>query len=106
MKKDMFIKEALAGKPLIIVEYRATETGEIRRSVPKAGEAATMPIIKHKVIVGNDSFEVAEFPPDGTKLSEVKAPYKARDLVVFEVASMEKTKYGSRMTGTFHGVLE
>lgn len=106
MKKDTFIKETLAGKPLIVVEYRATETDEIRRSAPKAGESATMPMVKHKVIVGNDSFEVAEFLPDGAKLTDVKAPFKARDMVVFEVHTMEKTKWGSRMSGQFHGVLE
>jgi len=106
MKEAQFIKDALAGRPLIVVEYRATETDTIRRKVVKAGEASTMPIIKHKVLSGNDSFEVAEFLPDGSNLSEVKPPFAFRDLVVFEVDSREVTKYGSRMTGTFHGKLE
>lgn len=106
MKKEQFSKEALAGRPLIIVEYRSTETEELRRKVVKVGEASTMPIVKHKVLVGNDSFEVAEFLADGAKLQDVKAPFVMRDLVVFEVETMEKTKWGNRMSGKFHGKLE
>lgn len=106
MKESEFIKKALSGTPLIVVEYRATETDEVRRKVVKVGESSVMPMVKHKVLVGNDSFEIGEFLPDGAKLSEVKAPYAPRDLVVFEVTTMEVTKYGARMSGTFHGKLE
>lgn len=106
MKQDTFIKSVLAGKPLLLVEYRATETDTINRKVVKAGESATMPVVKHKVLVGNDSYEVAEFLPDGADLSKVKAPFTARDMVVLEIETMERTKYGNRIQGTFHGKLE
>jgi len=106
MKKDKLIEQVLAGRPLLVVEYRATETDTINRKVVKAGESATMPVVKHKVLVGNDSYEVAEFLPDGSDLSKVKAPFTARDLVVLEVETMERTKYGNRIQGTFHGKLE
>lgn len=102
----MFIKSVLAGKPLLLVEYRATETDTINRKVVKAGESAVMPVVKHKVLVGNDSYEVAEFLPDGADLTKVKAPFMARDMVVLEVQTMERTKYGNRINGTFHGKLE
>lgn len=105
MTKQEFIDNVLAGRPLILVEYRATETDTINRKVVKAGESATMPMVKHSVLVGNTSFEVAEFLPDGANLKDVKAPYKLRDMVVIEVETMEATKWGNRMTGTFHGKL-
>jgi len=106
MKKQAFIDAALAGKPVILVEYRATETDTINRKVVKAGESATMPVVKHTVLVGNQSFEVAEFLPDGADLSKVKAPYIMRDMVVIEIESMEQTKWGARMGGKFLGKLE
>lgn len=106
MKKDKFIEAVLAGRPLVLVEYRATETDNINRKVVKAGESATMPIVKHKVLVGNDSYEVPEFLPDGSDLSKVKAPFASRDMVVLELETMEKTKWGNRIAGTFHGKLE
>lgn len=108
MKKDTFITQVLAGKPLILVEYRATETDEINRKVVKAGESAVMPVVKHKVLVGNDSWEVTEFLPDGADLKQVKAPFGLvmRDLVILEVEAMERTKFGNRISGTFLGKLE
>lgn len=106
MKQADLIKHILAGRPLLVVEYRATETDSINRKVVKAGESATMPVVKHKVLVGNDSYEVAEFLPDGSDLSKVKAPFTPRDMVVIEVRTMEQTKWGNRINGEFHGKLE
>lgn len=106
MKKDTLIAQVLAGKPLIVVEYRDTQADTINRRVVKAGESATMGIIKHKVLVGNDSYEVTEFPKDGTDLTKIQKPFNVRDLVVLEIETMERTKYGNRINGTFHGKLE
>lgn len=106
MKKAEFSKLALSGKPLLVVEYREMQLDEVRRKVAKVGEAATMPIIKHKVLVGNDSWEIGEFLKDGVDAKTIKAPFQMRDLVVVEVKSMEVTKWGSRMDATFHGKLE
>jgi len=106
MKKDDMIKAVLAGRPLILVEYRACETDSINRKVVKAGQSSVMPVAKHKVLVENDSWEVTEFLDDGVDLSKVKAPYAMRDMVVLEIKAMERTKYGNRVEGEFHGKLE
>jgi len=106
MKKAEFSKQALAGKPLLVVEYRDTEKDTINRKVVKAGESATMPMIKHKVLVGNDSWELTQFPNSQKEFDEYKSPYAMRDLIVVQVESMEKTKYGSRMNGEILGKLE
>jgi len=106
MKKDTFIAAVLAGNPLLLVEYRATETDTINRKVVKAGESAVMPVVKHKVLVGNDSWEVTEFLPDGSDLSKVKAPFAPREMAVLKVESMERTKFGNRINGEFQGKLE
>lgn len=107
-KEDMF-KLVLSGRPVLLVEYRATETDSVNRKVVKAGESATMPVVKHKVLVGNDSWEVTEFLPDGADLNAAKKPPHGavmRDLLVVEVRSMEKTKWGSRIDGDFLGKLD
>jgi len=106
MKKQVFIDAVLAGRPLVLVEYRATETDEINRKAPKQGESATMPIVKHTILVGNKSYEVAEFLPDKFDVKTYKATYQMRDLVVLEIDGMEKTKWGDRINGEFHGKIE
>lgn len=106
MKKEEYTRRSLSGDPLILVEYRSTEIDEIRRKVVKAGESSVMPMIKHKVLVKNDSYEVAEFVNDGVDLKAYKAPFVMRDMVVFEIDGMEATKWGTRLKGSFHGKLE
>lgn len=106
MKSSEVSKQVLAGRPLMVVEYRATEVDMVNRKVVKAGEAATMPILKHKVLVGNDSWELAQFVKDGVDPSKVAPPGVMRDLIVVEVAAMERTKYGNRMSGEILGKLE
>jgi len=106
MKSSEFSKQALSGRPLLVVEYREMQLDEVRRKVPKVGESATMPLIKHKVLVGNESWEIGEFLPDGADLKAIKPPFQMRDLVVVEVETMEKSKWGSRMQATIHGKLE
>lgn len=106
MKQAEFIKQVLAGKPLVLGEYRNTEKDEINRNVVKAGESATMPIIKHKFIVGDDSFEFPEFPKNAAEFAKYEPPFKTRDMVVIEVHTMEKTKWGARISGALHGKLE
>jgi len=105
MKEAEFIKQTLAGRPLVVVEYRSTETDTIRRKVVKAGESSTMPMVKHTVLVGHQSWEISEFLPDGARLEDVKAPYEFRDMIVVEIETMEATKWGKRLTATFHGKL-
>lgn len=108
MKASEITALVMKGRPVLLVEYRATETDTINRKVVKAGESAVMPVVKHKVLVGNDSWEVTEFMPDGTDLKTVKRPFDAamRDMLVIEVEAMERTKFGNRITGTFLGKLE
>lgn len=106
MKKDKFIESVLSGKPFLHVEYRSFEVDTINRKVVKVGESATMPIKKHKVLVGDDSYEVAEFVAPGEDVSKAVAPYKKGEMVILEIRTMEMTKYGTRINGDFHGKIE
>jgi len=106
MTKEEFVKIVLTGRPVILVEYRSANPDTIRRKVVKAGESAEMPLIKHKVLVGDDSWEVAEFLDDGKSLKDYKVQFVSRDIVAFELESMEKSKWGNRMSGTFLGKME
>jgi len=106
MKKQEFIDKVIAGKPLLHVEYRSCEIDDINRKVVKVGESTTQPIIKHKVLVGDDSYEVGEFPEAGFDRKTYVAPYKKGDMVVLQIRTMEMTKYGTRINGEFHGKIE
>jgi len=106
MKQTEYIQRSLAGERLIIVEFRKTEAEEIRRTAPKAGEKSTMPMAKHTVLSNDESFEVSEFLPDGADVKAVKAPFTKGDKVVLALESMEQTKWGARMRGSFAGKLE
>jgi len=106
MKKDELIKLVLEGKPLLVCEYRNTEKDSINRKVVKAGESATMPILKHKVLVGDDSWELGEFPATREAFDKYASPYKVREMVVVQIETMERTKYGARMQGEILGKLE
>jgi len=106
MKQAEYIKRSLGGERLIIVEFRKTEGDEVRRNVVKAGEKSTMPMAKHTVLSNDESYEVTEFLPDGADVKLVKAPYERGAKVVFALDGMETTKWGTRMSGMFHGPLE
>jgi len=105
MKEQDFIKAVLSGRPLVLVEYRSTETDVINRKVVKTGQSAVMPIIKHKVLVGDNSYELPEFPEEGADLTKYVSPYVQRDTLVVNVLTMEQTKWGSRMSGDILGKL-
>jgi len=106
MKQAEYIKRSLLGERLIIVEFRKTEADEIRRKVVKQGESSTMPMAKHTVLVDSQSFEHAEFLPDGAKLDAVKALYPPRTLVVYKVEGLHRDEYRSQIKGSFEGRLE
>lgn len=106
MKKDDLMKLVLAGKPVLLCEYRSTEKDMVNRKVVKAGESATMPLLKHKVLVGDDSWELGEFPASKEDFDKYKSPYQVRDMVIVQVETMERTKYGTRMQGEILGKLE
>lgn len=106
MKTSVFLSQVRNCVPLILVEYRKMETDELRRSVPKRGESATMPIIKHSVLVDEKSFELAQFVDDDKKVEDYKQVYNKGDKVIIKVEYMEKTKYGDRIQGEIIGKLE
>jgi len=97
--KTELLKNVEAGQPLLVVEYRTAKADTLRIKAPKTGEQSIRPVVKHIVLVGDTSFEVMEWLPDGTDVSKVK-PFLARATrCAIEVHSMEMTDYGNRMSG-------
>lgn len=92
MKTSEATRRILLGEPIIVVEFRKTEADEIRRSVVKTGQASVMPIAKHTVLLGDKSYEVPEFLPDGADIAKVKAPFDRGQKVFFLMEGMEATK--------------
>jgi len=106
MKTSELIRLVLKGRPVLVAKYLGMEKDSIRRRVPKEGESATMPVCKHKLLVGYESFELAVFLDKGQNLEDQKELYEEGTPIVVQVDALEKTKYGNRMQGTIAGPLE
>jgi len=106
MKSAEIIKRWLAGESIVVVEFRKTEGDEVRRSVVKTGQASVMPMAKHTVLMGDKSYEVSEFLPDGADVKSIKAPFERGQKVFFLLEGMENTKWGDRLHGGFIGTVE
>lgn len=97
--KTQFIERTLAGEPLLLVEYRSAKPDTLRRKAPKTGQAPTMPVCKHMVLVKDTSFEVMQFLPDDADLAKVGPLAPKGSFVVVELKGMEASEYGNRIEG-------
>jgi len=102
MTKSELLKDVIAGKPLLVVEYRTVKTDVVRRNAPKTGQSATMPQAKHKILIGDNSYEVTDWLPDGTDLKAVVPLWERGTRCVLEVETIEHSEYGNRVNGKLH----
>jgi len=102
MNKETFIKLALAGKPLVLVEYRSFTEEVIRYRDKKTGSAVEKPIIKHAVEMASSQVQVTEWLPDGYKPGAMVPPFKKGEMVVLEIEGMNEEKGFYRASGALH----
>lgn len=90
MQKSEFIKLALEGKPVVLVEYRSHKEEEIRYRDKKTGNTVERLIVKHAVEMGAAQVSVSEWLPDGTKRGQAVPPFKKGQMAVLELRGMER----------------
>jgi len=90
MNKEQFLKVALSGKPVVIVEYRSFKEDAISYRDKKSGQAVHRLIVKHAVEMGADQVQVTEWLPEGAKPGEAKSAFKKGQQCVLEITGMER----------------
>lgn len=73
--------EFLAGKFVVVGEYRASSAETVNYRDKTTGRAASMESLRHTVETESGSFALDERVPDGAKASDVLASMKAAGLV-------------------------
>jgi len=101
MKKAEMLDRIMKGERLMVSEYRREE---IKEQPPKApGQPVRHQRLVH-VITGDDTAECSQWSRNGDKL--VPLGFKARDLIVVEFDSFERSKYGIRVFAKSFSVLD
>lgn len=91
MKQSEFIEKALAGSPIVLVEYRSFKEDTIRYRVkagPQMGQSVERLVIKHSVEMGALQVQVTEWLPEGTKPGAAQPPFKKGNMAVLELQAM------------------
>jgi len=90
MKQAEILKAVLSGVPVVVVEYRAFKLEEISYADKKqGGMRVTKPIVKHAIELGDTQASIAEWLPDGVKLSDIKPTFKKGDKCVLRIEGVE-----------------
>lgn len=90
MLQSEFIKSALEGKPVVLVEYRSFKVEHISYRDKKTGNAVSRDIVKHAVEMGDSQVSVSEWVPEGVKPESIKPPFNKGQRVVLELRGMER----------------
>lgn len=90
MLKSVFIEQALAGKPLVLVEYRSFKEEQIRYRDKKTQATVERLIMKHAVEMGGAQVQISEWLPDDAKPGESKPPFTKGAMAVLEIRGMKQ----------------
>lgn len=102
MQQKEFITQALAGKPLVLVEYRAFKQEEIRYRDKKTQATVERQIIKHAVEMGGAQVQISEWLPEGTKPGSAQPPFKKGHMAVLEIQGMRQEQGFYRAEGNLY----
>jgi len=103
VNKTEFVKLALSGKPVVLVEYRSFKEETLRYRVkagPTAGQAVTRLILKHSVEMGETQVSVSEWLPDDAKPGVAQPPFKKSQMAVLELKGMTQEQGFYKAEGT------
>jgi len=90
MIQSAFIEQALAGKPLVLVEYRSFKEEQIRYRDKKTGATVERLIMKHAVEMGGAQVQISEWLPDDAKVGQSIPPFKKGAPAVLEIRGMKQ----------------
>lgn len=90
MNKSEFVKMALEGKPVVLVEYRSFKIEHITYRDKKTQNTVSRNIVKHAVEMGDAQVSVSEWIPEDVKPETVKPPFAKGQRAVLELRGMER----------------
>jgi len=94
MKKSVVLSSVLAGKLLLISEYRSFKVEPIQYRDKKSGAMMHRFIAKHSLEAGDNQLQVADFMPDdyNHEKAPAVAPFKKGTICVLEVDTFKQEK--------------
>lgn len=101
MNKQQIADAILAGKPVVVVEYRSFKIDEIRYNDKKTGARVKRDIVKHGLELAGKPCVLTEWLPDGTNLEIIKPQFRKGENCVLEIEELA----GDRDTLTARGSL-
>lgn len=90
MKQADLIKCVLAGKPLVVVEYRSFKEDAISYRDKKTGQAVHRLVLKHATEMGNDQVQVTEWLPPEAVAGQAKPAFSKGQKCVLELTGLER----------------
>jgi len=108
MTQKEFIEAALAGKPIIIVEYRSfkLETIKFRDKSSVTGQMIEKDTVAHACEAGDMQMRITEWLPDGADVKNLKAPFAKGQKCAFLIKGMQQDKGFFRAQGELVPVTE
>jgi len=101
LTKAQILEGVIAGRPLVLVEYRGLMVDEIKYNNKKTGAAVNQLLAKHAVEMGNRQIGITEWVPDGIKEAEVKQLYPKGTMLVLELEGLKEEKGNLSGSGQF-----
>jgi len=100
MKEAEVIKHVLAGKPVVIVEYRSYKLDTIAYVDKRTGSRVSKPVVKHAIELGDTQAAIAEWLPDGVDLTMVKPQFTKGQRCVLTLQGIEQVQGFASIRGT------
>jgi len=90
MKSSEFVRLALAGSPVVLVEYRSFKEEQIRYRDKKTNATIERLIVKHAVEMGGVQMQISEWLPEEAKPGQSVPPYKKGQPAVLEIRGLKQ----------------
>jgi len=90
MKESDLLKNVLAGRPVVVVEYRSFKLDQLRFADKRqGGSMVTKPIVKHGIELRDTQASITEWLPDGFEVKQAKPTFKKGDRCVLTIQGIE-----------------
>jgi len=104
MKSSDVVREVLAGRLLVVAEYRSFKPDSVRMRDKASGQTVIKPKVLHSLEFGDVQVTISEWLPDGVSILDAKPPFNKGQKVVVRMKTLEPVNFGASYTMT--GALE
>ena len=99
MTEKQIAADVLKGRKLVVLEFRKAE---IKETNPTAKSPNAIAYVSTTALSGDETVEVSQFPPRGTKRDQLQLPKLERgQRFVVEFSEYQRTQYGTRVRSVF-----